>query len=884
MQDFPKSLTAKFRLEEKIGAGGMGTIYKAVQIDLERPAAIKFLNIGGAGLDEELTRFAAEAKVCSQLKHPNVVQVYDFDVECKRPYIVFEYVDGHSLKDEIDAQVSVSVARVLQMLALVCDGLHHAHEMGVIHRDIKPANILINESGVPKVADFGLAKMGSVTSVKTKAGVILGTPVYLSPEQATEQELSRACDIYALGVVLYELLAGTPPIDGPNDMDILLKHVNWVPHRLSYFQKSLSPKLDEVVARSLEKDASLRYPTAEALAKELKGLAQGKGDWEPRKAKVRYGCRKGIMRRRALSEVLEKEKNPKAGRPRVLKRREKSVLASVSAELAKPESGRKLIQLFPLMIVALLLGVGIFSYVLGGRAPLAVRDFSASAVGVKSVALTFLSKGQWKDPRIRVLDGRTKGVAAFTVGRLSISKVKASASAEAAGGDFYRHLVMVHDLSPGRDYEIALRRGDGTFTLPVKLKTLSAAHFEAKSKVSVAADGSFEVQLVSRIPFRTEALASEFSSSLSLSISREDFFANTLIERKLMSIDGGQVSFKKKPKDLLLQEFQAVFAAFMQERRTGLFYRMWQGERGRKNQAFQDGGNRFLRAGGKRHDVTKRFWLKVEAQLRKDTAWFSSLMKLMKNYDSYRVLCEGDLTLREAVGRAVFPLDALQCMAEYYKLPANSKWLAFADEKRRPFPLRYERKALTGLAVHPFRLLSPGGHTVGDDRVLFDYLSPDFISSEMPEHKRSQMSLLNMACKLDLQGVNVKKAWLGVELRVPAIIVLPTVELNGKFLATYRSKVSWWRQYFEAWVKGNYYDDVLVNLQKPLQGFGGIADMVVDSEKGKKGEPYYLFHEVDPQVLLQGNNRAQMRALFGPSDGVREPMVVGSVALYLDRH
>ena len=879
MRDLPKSLTAKFRLEKKIGAGGMGTIYRAVQIDLERPAAIKFLNVGVSGLEEELARFAAEARVCSQLKHPNVVQVYDFDTDCSSPYIVFEFIDGHSLKDEIDAQMSVSVARVCQMMALVCDGLHHAHEMGVIHRDIKPANILINESGVPKVADFGLAKMGSVTNIKTKTGVVLGTPVYLSPEQAAEKKLTSACDIYALGVVLYELLTGTPPIDGPNDMDILLKHVNWEPHPVSHFHKTLHRRFDEVVARCLAKEPGARYATAADLAIDLRQLSKKEENWDPTLKKVRLGCRKGILAKRPLKEVLAAERTKSTERKQRKKKRKPSVLASVSAELAKPESGRKLIQVLPVIVVLFFILLGVYSYFCGGQSTVGVTDFASKAIGVKSVALSFHSKRAWKDPRFRILESTTKESVPFSLGKISIAELNEQS--------LFHHEILVHDLSPRTEYDISFRRKDGSYSLPVRVKTLEPTGFDVKSTVKMNGDGSMNVFLESRIPFRAKVKGATIvegkglTTSLKLSLPKEVVHENEVLQCHLSSIDGGQVVFSSKGWHLLRQGFEAVYAAFMRERRSGDFYRMWQGEGGRRNQAFQDGGNRYSRAGNKGSAVITQFWQRVEQQLEKETAWFPPLAELTRSYGTYRSLCQKDFALREAVGRALLPLEVLQCMAEYYRLPINSKWETLAGEKSRPFPLRYERGPMVGLQDYPFHLLS--GREAKGGNVLFDHLSPDFKLGDMTPEKKKRMSLLTMTTKLDVDGSKIKRAWLGVELLVPAIIVLPTVELNGKFLATYRSKASWWRDYYDAWVKGNYYDDVLVNLQKPLQGFGGIADVVVDSEKGKKGKSYHLFHEVSPQILEYGTNRALVRALFGPSDGAREPTVIGSITLYVEK-
>jgi len=300
---FPKSLTDKYRVIDKIGEGGMGTIYRAVHMELDRPCAIKFLTGTLFSDGDALARFDDEARVCSRLNHRNVVQIYGFDLEANPPYIVFELVEGRSLKQLIDRHVSLPMHQALLLASQVCDGLAHAHAEGAIHRDLKPENVLITDKGLVKLADFGLAKLGGVTSVKTKTGIVLGTPTYMSPEQASEGVLDSASDIYSFGVLLFEMVAGTCPFEAATDIEVLLKHVRTQPPALEEIEPRAPKQLCTLVERCLSKDPAKRPVAARDVAKGLREVAKTlelRGDDAPR---IKLGSRTGQL----LSRPLEND-------------------------------------------------------------------------------------------------------------------------------------------------------------------------------------------------------------------------------------------------------------------------------------------------------------------------------------------------------------------------------------------------------------------------------------------------------------------------------------------------------------------------------------------------------------------------------------------------
>ena len=215
------SLPERYELMKQLGEGGMGTVYLAKDDDLDRMVALKLLKPAIVS-EEALLRFADEARVCSQLSHKHVVSLYDFDDSKEHPFMVFEYVEGSDFRQALIN--GGPQEKLLEYMLQACLGVEAAHHLGVIHRDLKPENILL-ANGQAKIADFGLAKLAGVTSVKTKTGVLLGTPQYMSPEQIMGQEITPATDVYALACIVFEVFEGSPPYMADDAGSILNAHI-----------------------------------------------------------------------------------------------------------------------------------------------------------------------------------------------------------------------------------------------------------------------------------------------------------------------------------------------------------------------------------------------------------------------------------------------------------------------------------------------------------------------------------------------------------------------------------------------------------------------------------------------------------------------------------
>jgi serine/threonine protein kinase len=297
-----------YEILEEIGRGGMGVVYKARHVQLQRVVALKML-LGSYFADrDQRLRFRAEAEAVARLQHPDIVQLFeigehDADASLPCPWFALEFVEGGNLAERLAGQLPTprQAAAWLEPLARA---VHYAHEQGIVHRDLKPANILLTRDGQPRICDFGVARLVAGSDLKTRSGVLIGTPEYMAPEQAQGQTaVGPATDVYALGAILYEMLTGRPPFKGTSALDTLTQVNEQEPVPPRRLQPRVPRDLDTITLKCLEKEPRKRYATAAALVEDLRRFSAG----EPITARPVHGWEQAVKwcrRRPALAGLL----------------------------------------------------------------------------------------------------------------------------------------------------------------------------------------------------------------------------------------------------------------------------------------------------------------------------------------------------------------------------------------------------------------------------------------------------------------------------------------------------------------------------------------------------------------------------------------------------
>jgi eukaryotic-like serine/threonine-protein kinase len=276
-------LDHRYRITERIAAGGMGVVYRAERLGLGKPVAVKFLHRTAALLPDHRVRFEREAAAMSRLTHPNLVSIIDYGSWEGLPYLVMEYHHGTSLRNLIDQAGAMPADRAVFIARQMLAGLASAHAAGVLHRDLKPSNVLL--VGAPgedlvKILDFGVAKLldsgGGPTEVSVVAGRVIGTPAYMSPEHARAEPMDGRADIYSVGLLLYEMVTGRRPFQAEGKLGLLRAQVEDMPERPRARAPDLSPELDAAIWKAVEKERDQRWQSAEEFAAALAAVPEGR--------------------------------------------------------------------------------------------------------------------------------------------------------------------------------------------------------------------------------------------------------------------------------------------------------------------------------------------------------------------------------------------------------------------------------------------------------------------------------------------------------------------------------------------------------------------------------------------------------------------------------
>ncbi|HEX3520205.1 MAG TPA: protein kinase [Solirubrobacteraceae bacterium] len=349
-------IAGRYRLEGRLGFGGMSTVHLAMDMRLERQVAVKLLAEHLADDPAFVSRFQREAQAAARLVHPNVVQVFDSgrDERTDQYFIVMEYIEGSSCAEILRDDGWVEVDEAIRIIEQACEGLFYAHRHGVVHRDVKPGNLLRAREGEVKLADFGIAKATEQSSI-TQVGSVLGTAAYLAPEQARGEEAGPSADLYALGVVTYQLISGRLPYEANSLTELALKQQQEEPSTLDTIVAAVSPELADAVAVALALDPRDRYSTAREMRRALsdgaKGIGPGERHTTGRAAPATQATSVLSTGRRAPAPTKAvTPRRPRQGPPRA---RPASAPPVVAASPPRRRTGRLVMTLLALMALAL---------------------------------------------------------------------------------------------------------------------------------------------------------------------------------------------------------------------------------------------------------------------------------------------------------------------------------------------------------------------------------------------------------------------------------------------------------------------------------------------------------------------------------------------------
>jgi eukaryotic-like serine/threonine-protein kinase len=364
-------IAGRYRLEGRLGFGGMSTVHLALDLRLERQVAVKLLAEHLADDPTFVSRFQREAQAAARLVHPNIVQIFDsgLDEASGRHFIVMEYIEGQSCAEILRDDGWVEVDEAVSIIEQACEGLDYAHRHGVVHRDVKPGNLLRAREGEVKLADFGIAKATEQSSI-TQVGSVLGTAAYLAPEQARGEEAGPPADLYALGVVAYQLISGRLPYEATSLTELALKQQREEPSMLDTLVAAVGPELADAVAIALALDPRDRYQTAREMGRGIEEGARGVSPGEPVDGARSGGPATAATSLLATAGGRESERSGSSAagavtprRPRPGPPRQQAPVVAPSGASASLPAGRRRGRLLPAILVLLAIVVVIVAVV-----------------------------------------------------------------------------------------------------------------------------------------------------------------------------------------------------------------------------------------------------------------------------------------------------------------------------------------------------------------------------------------------------------------------------------------------------------------------------------------------------------------------------------------
>jgi serine/threonine protein kinase len=936
-------LDDRYKLIRKLGAGGMAEVFLADDLKEKIQVAVKIMPPGDDSKNDYVLRFQREFKVCAALNHPNIVKMYTCGQTPDKSswYYAMELFNCRDLEQVLKDQRILSAEDTLRVAVPMAQGFRHYHKNGIVHRDLKPSNIMVEKSGRIVIMDFGLVHDPSRTQL-TKTGMIVGTPIYMSPELLTGVKPDRRSDIFQLGSILHECLCGTPAFYGKNLQEVASKIIygDYTPVRK---KNPAVPRDWEIfLLNCLAKKPENRYEDGDEVLKDLIKLSKGTPlillgerpvkiakippETNPAKASGSDGTEsnsavtENTCHSEPLTDSVQKNSN-KAHKTHKASRRSDDPKTSLPDY--KTRQSCKVIAFFLTTAIICLLISFPYLFPENEGSTLVITDLKATG-GKNSGAIFFTSPDKVLKPQFAVSLNGDDNSSEDVSKHLTFSSVQIKPFNDSNNRKVFSHSVIVKGLQFDSKYSIALITDNkGGKTLP---RSFSTRGKNLEQHFQLSYDGSLIITVDDNLPFTCEVVGNgiQFSGEPAyeagrhyikgrLTIPFDSLINNYPISYALKSIDGELLQSSQRGQDLLERILDGVYAEFIKSREVSEssgkiyvpFFSKWD-FKGKENWLFKKNSTNFIKARDEdgKDKLHKIFWQEIEEKLIQDFQWYRTLCPLFPGLHKFIESEKLSWQFRQKLAMALIGIELIQGASVSYRVPDNKLWTGFISPQSRPFRFGPESAlpsadiTITGIPalqiLHndqiPIHLVHDMSSPVNYEKLHKSVLLPFLSAHELNFEIKDDPALF-------------KKAEIALDFRStgnPAMVAL--MHLNDdRFIASVRPTRKHFVDFHESWHPQKNFDTILVRsyAENQLVSIGQVIDGSADDDL-KVALPKFketiismdqnlphiagvsLYHPVPLEVLNKGTNKLKIEVISGPS-ALPKPLIYKTVRLIMSR-
>ena len=924
-------LDNRYKISHQLGEGGMAQVFQARDLKQDLDVAVKILPPGDYSKNDFILRFQREFKVCSELNHPNIVKMYSCGQTDDHSswYYAMELFHCKDLEEVLEEKSTLSPKDCLRIAVPMVKAFRHYHKRGIVHRDLKPANIMVEKSGRIVIVDFGLVHDPCRTQL-TKSGVMVGTPLYMSPELLSGTKPDCRSDIFQLGSIIHECLCGTPAFIGKNLQEVGSRILFGQYTSIREFNPDVSKDWETFLFNCLGVKPADRYTDADHVLADLKKLAKEQPLLRLVPPPKAFASLKPLSlptaqpppKRANTSKPSKAQTTHQMDEGKDLPVSEKGTFPQAISQKSKgASSGRtRMIRALTLIVMALI--IGFYSMSLSDNrkvAPAIVKEFHVTG-GYSSLLVSWSSTTKTDSPRFDLWEKTPDGTKS-PAKDLFFSPVKIHTTADDSVPK-YRHEVIVRGLKGNTSYEIVLNDGTSSKTLPRTVKTQSR---QLSLAFTFNSDGNLNIHVRGQTPFSIEEIGSdltfkgqtlrrnsEYYSEGSLQVPLKSIISNYGVIYTFTSIDGDVLECRDSALTIIGKLLDEVFASFMESRDVSCvdgktyvpFFSEWN-MKNDENWMFQKYALEYLKEidEEKKRTLLVSFWETIEEKLTDDFEWYRKLTPLLPGLKKLIPHKELPWQFRNRMGLALIGLELIQGTSVSYRISDNEHWSPLVSPDSRPFTL--SRKAtIESIALEVTGFLT-------DDRLReelpvqichdmayptnYDTLKNSILGAYIGEH--------DLEFQIDQPPDSFEKAEIALDFRStgnPSMVVILSIN-NGRFIATIRPTRDYFVKFHESWHPDKNFDTILVRsyTENKLLSLGRIieehsskdldttfrafkATMISMDQSLPHVAGISLFHPIPTGALKHGRNTVKIAVVNGPS-AVSKPLVYKSLRFLLGK-